>query len=98
MNKHGQAARFAYNPEAVLAYLKYLDNTVGYLDDDVPDHRVGWTDAVHGRTVRRWRSAKGITAAGLNTVLACYPGIGEKEFVAWAEANGYAPILRNRKP
>lgn len=89
MNKHGQAARFAYNPEAVLAFLD---------SEDSGRPRVGWNDAIHGRTVRRWRTAKGITQAGLNRVLACYPGTGEGEFVQWAEANGYAPILRNRKP
>lgn len=93
MNKHGQAAKFAYNPEAVLAFLdSEACARTGSRD------RTKWSDAVHGRTVRRWRKAKGITRAGLNSVLACYPGVGEDEFVAWAEANGYAAVLRNRKP
>lgn len=89
MNKHGQAARFAYNPEAVLAFLKTLDDAGG--------KPTLWTDSIHGRTVRRWRTAKGITRAGLNKVLVCYPGIGESEYVAWAEANGYAPTLRDHR-
>lgn len=92
MNQHGQAARFAYNPEAVLAFLAFLDGD----DPTYAIPRMGWDDNIHGRTVRRWRKAKGITKTGLNTVLSCYPGVGSDEYVKWAEANGYAPVLRNR--
>ena len=83
MNRHGSAARFAYNPEAVLAYLDELGR---------PE---GWNDAIHGRTVRRWRTQHGITRGSFAHLVSCYTGVGEREYVAWSEKHGYAPILRN---
>ena len=88
MNRYGQAARFAYNPEAVLAYLEHLHD-IDAVRGDV------WDDAIQGRTVRRWRSAHGITRSSFNRVFGCYNGVGEKTYVAWAESQGLAPILRN---
>jgi hypothetical protein len=79
VNGYGQAAKQAYDPHLVLRYVEGLEAERLRID--------GWTDAVHGRTIRRWRGAKGITPWSLARILAGY-GRKVEDFEAWAGPAG----------
>lgn len=88
MNQYGRAARFAYNPLDVLAYVVCLE-TVGARTS-------GYTDDTTGRTIRRWRGAKGVTRPALVKVLRCY-NRSEGDFLAWAKSQDREVVTRNRR-
>lgn len=85
MNRYGQAARRAYNPDAVVAFFERRPKPPA------------WRDAVEGRVLRRWRSTtRGITEHALRAMLACY-GCSVDAFRSFCRREGYAPVLRDRR-
>lgn len=84
MNRHGQASRFAYNPQALVAYLDTLERPECYTDDH------------HGRIIRRWRrKAGGVTELAAAGLLADYGKI-PPDFTIWCEKHSITHTLRNR--
>lgn len=83
MNRYGQAARFAYNPVALVAYFDALERPRN------------WRSDVEGRIQRRWRTvARGVTMDAGHRMFACY-SVSHDEFTVWCRSNGYDPVLRD---
>jgi len=95
----GPAARFAYDPAVLVAY---LDVASGYLNGGNPRRRrlhinlrsVSDSDR---RVIRRWRSGKiaGVTADSATALLERY-GLPIDLFVTWAQGQGCEPVLRGQ--
>ena len=83
MNKHGQAARFAYDPAVVVAYFASLPKPSGFKDD------------THGRILRRWRTAKGVTRPAFQRMAACY-SVTTDAFEQWCITSKLTPVLRDK--
>lgn len=82
MNRHGQASRFAYNPQALVAYLDSLPRPACYTDDH------------HGRIIRRWRrKAQGVTLSAAQQMLFDYER-GVTFFEEWCDEQGIQHTLR----
>ena len=83
MNKHGQAARFAYSPELVVAFFEALPKPDGFKDD------------IQGRIIRRWRTAQGVTRPAMLRMLQCY-AVPLQHFEVWCKATKRDPVLRDK--
>jgi hypothetical protein len=83
MNKHGQAARFAYDPKLVVQFFESLPRPDGYRDD------------IEGRIIRRWRSAHGVTRAAFHRMAVCY-STDTTAFEAYCQAIKRTPVLRDK--
>lgn len=82
-NPYGQAGKHALNPWALAAYFDSLPRTAFY------------EDAIHGRTIRRWkRQAKGVTIEAATRMFLCYDVEveGYKEFCKELELD---PLANN---
>lgn len=83
MNRHGQAARFAYDPDVVVAFFDALPRTEFYRDE------------IHGRIIRRWRGAKGVTRPSFERMLQCYT-VSTARFEEFCAALNLEPVLRDK--
>lgn len=105
-NPKGGASRFAYNPQALAAF---IEDKTEYVRTVVPTTRKGrptqqniklrYVNGKHfdqtsdARVLLRWRTkAKGVTLHGAARLLNNY-GLTLEEFEAWAKSAGLRPIL-----
>jgi hypothetical protein len=97
VNKFGQAARFAYNPVALVAYIEALERSArdGYAPWSPASRPAAWRSDVEGRILRRWRTvARGVTMDAAHRMLSCY-SVSPEEFTVWCQSNGHQPVLRD---
>lgn len=86
INRYGQAARQAYDPKLCLRFIKTIEEGQSWRNS-------AWSDAVTGRTLRRWETQMGVTPWGLDNVLRCYTAptgdvFDRQDFERWAGQAG----------
>lgn len=109
-NSRGQAAWFAYNPEALCAFIQHKTQYVEMEQEfRVNGGRRRWrrvtkrlVNGIHfdqssdARMVLRWRTTtKGVTHHSATRVLSHY-NLTTAQFERWAKAHGMKPILWER--
>ncbi len=93
----GRAARVAYDPKVVLAYInahtKYERHGKHNRICRIVAGRA--VSVIEARTIRRWRHTDGITRRGLVTFLR--PRVTVSAFENWALDQGTNPFIRNKE-
>lgn len=97
MNRGGRAARFAFDPAVVVAF---LDVHTTVKTDGVPRRKRRYINGLEvrkdneARVIRRWRNhAEGATLQGVARLLLTFD-LTVPQLVTWAESHGMKPVLR----
>lgn len=96
---YGRAARFAYDPKVIVAFLDH-HTTRERCGTPTRMRRLingkSITQDVDARTIRRWRQGRieGATREAVKRIFR-RTGLTLQEFHDWAEANNLDPVLRD---
>ncbi len=94
----GCAARVAYNPQALVAFIDYHTQ---YVVTGSPRrrrrvvHGQPVSQAIDARTIRRWRSGAfdSVTQRSVSRVLTNFE-LSTHDFIDWATSHGVVPYIR----